>query len=161
MPELIGAAINGFAGVTKEYPVANGVTVTDGDFVYLTNGRVTSAAIDGKTLLGIVHGSNSQDPSNVAALLTTTGDAAGVAKVLVHVDPANKYLVTSDQIGTTLAASDVGQNFDVTGATGAQVLDVSTRSATTNQLEVIQFGYKGDLTKAIVIINEHKYKVNA
>ena len=161
MPELIGAAINGFAGVTKEYPVANGVTVTDGDFVYLTAGRVTSASIDGKTLLGIVHGSNSQDPSNVTASLTTTGDAAGVAKVLVHVDPANKYLVTSDQVGTTLAASDVGQNFDVTGATGAQLLDVSTRSATTNQLEVIQFGYKGDLTKAVVIINEHKYKVNA
>jgi len=161
MPELIGAAINGFAGVTKEYPVASGVTVTDGDFVYLTSGRVTNASIDGKTLLGIVHGGQSNDPSNVANTQTATGDAGGTVKVLVHVDPTNKYVVTSDQVASTLAITDVGQNFDVTGATGAQLLDVSTRSATTNQLEVIQFGYKGDLTKAVVIINEHKYKVNA
>jgi len=161
MPELIGQATTGFAGVTKEYPVASGVTVTDGDFVYLTSGRVTNAAITGKTLLGIVHGGQSNDPSNVANTQTATGDAGGTVKVLVHVDPNSKFLVTSDNVGTTLDATHVGQNMDLTGNTGAQLLDSSTVSATTGQMEIIQFGYKGDNTKAVAIINEHKYKVNA
>lgn len=163
MPELIGQATSGFSGVTKEYPVASGVTVTDGDFVYLTGGRVTSASIAGVTLLGIVHGGQSNDPSNVTVTnpMVATGNAGGTVKVLVNIDPNNKYLVTSDEVGANLAATDLGKTFDVVGATGAQLLDVSTGSTTTNQLEAIQIGYKGDATRAIVIINEHKYKVNA
>lgn len=160
MPELIGAAVSPFAGVTKELPVASGVTVTDGDFVYLASGRVTNASIAGKTLLGIVHGGQSNDPSNVANTQNAVGDAQGTVKVLVHIEPNAKFLVTSDNVGTTLDQTHVGQAFDLTGNTGAQLLDSST-AGTTGSLEVVQVGYKGDLTKAVVIINEHKYKVNA
>jgi hypothetical protein len=160
MPQLIGSAISNFTGVSKMYPVANGVTVTDGDFVYLASGRVTNASIAGVTLLGIVLG-KSTDVSDHSGTLTTVGDAAGTKKVLVHgIAPNDKYVVTSDQIGTTLAASHVGQCFDLTGATGAQLLDSST-VGTTGQLEMVEFGYKGNAAKAVVIVNEHKYKVNA
>lgn len=163
MPELIGSAVSPFAGVTKEYAVASGVTVTSGDFVYLTSGRVTSASIAGKTILGIVHGGQSNDPSNVtdANPQTATGNAGGTVKVLVHVEPNAKFVVTSDEDSANLAASDLGKAFDLIGSTGAQLLDVSSGSTTTGQVEVVQVGYKGDTTKAIVIINEHKYKVNA
>ena len=161
MPDLIGSATGGFNGVTKEYPVASGVTVTSGDFVYLTAGRVTSATVAGATLLGMVLGGQSNDPSNVANTQTAAGDADGTVKVLVHVDPDNKYVVTSDEVAATLAASDIGKAFDLIGATGAQLLDVSTGSTTTGTLEVVQVGYDNSTIKAVVIINEHKYKVNA
>lgn len=160
MPQLIGSATSGFTGVDKEYPVADGVTVTHGDFVYLSSGRVTSASIAGKTLLGMVLG-KSTNVSDHSETLSATGNTAGTVKVLVHHAPNDKYVVKSDNIGTTLDATHVGQAFDLTGNTGAQLLDSSTASTTTGQLEVVQFGYKGDNTKAVVIINEHKYKVNA
>lgn len=162
MPQVIGSATGGFNGVTKEYPVADGVTVTDGDFVYTTAGRVTSASIDGVTLLGMVIGGQSNDlAGTVAAAATTTlGDTAGTTKVLVAVDPDNKYVVTNDNVGTTFAASHVGTCFDLIGTTGAQLIDTSDTS-TTGQLECIEYGYNGDNTKGVFIINEHKYKVNA
>lgn len=161
MPNLwIGSAVSGATAVTKEYPVANGVTVNDGDFVYLSSGRVTSASIAGATLLGQVRGGQSNDPSNHSATLSATGNAAGTVKVLVIVEPNAKFAVANDNVGTTFAVSHIGQCFDLTGATGAQLVDTST-AGTTGQLECIGFGYEGDATVGIYIINEHKYKVNA
>lgn len=156
----IGSATSNATGVTKEYPVASGVTVTDGDMVYLTGGRVTSASITGVTLLGKVHGGQSNDPSNHSTTLSATGNAGGTVKVLVIVEPTAKYVMDNDNLVTTFAASHIGQCFDITGATGAQVIDTSTVS-TTGQMECIGFGYNGDSTKGIFIINEHKYKLNA
>lgn len=157
----VGNATGHANAVTKEYPVANGVTVNDGDFVYLTSGRVTSASIAGVTLLGQVVGKNSDDPSAFqTTTLSATGNSAGTVKVLVIVEPNAKYVMENDNVGTTFAASHVGQCFDVTGSTGAQLVDTST-AGTTGQLECIGFGYGGDNTKGIYIINEHKYKVNA
>lgn len=156
----IGSAVSGATGVTKEYPVANGVTVTDDDFVFLTSGRVTSASVPGVTLLGKVHGGQSNDPSNHGTTGTAVGNAAGTVKVLVIVEPGAKYVMANDNIGTTFAASHIGQCFDLIGATGAQLVDTST-VGTTGQLECIGFGYNGDNTLGIFIINEHKYKLNA
>lgn len=161
MAELIGSATGNFNAVTKEYPVANGVTVTDGDFVYLSSGRVTNASIAGKTLLGVVLGKASNALDNHTTTLTATGDSAGTVKVLVCVDPNAKYVVDNDNDTTTFAVTHVGQAFDLTGSTGAQVVDTSTASTTTGQLECIGFGYNGDNTLGVFIINEHKYKVNA
>lgn len=161
MAQWIGSAISGATGVTKEYPVASGVTVTDGDMVYLTGGRVTNASITGVTLLGMVTGKASNDLASHTTTLTATGDAGGTVKVLVIVEPSAKYVLTNDNIGTTFAVTHIGQTFDIIGATGAQLVDTSTASTTTNQLECIAFGYNGDNTKGIFIINEHKYKVNA
>lgn len=160
MAELIGSATSGFTGVTKEYPVANGVTVYDGDFVYLSGGAVTNASIAGKTLLGMVLGKKSNDLSDHSTTLSATGDANGTTKVLVAVEPNAKFVVENDNVGTTFGASHVGTCFDLTGNGGAQLVDTSTTS-TTGSLQCIGFGYNGDNTKGIFIINEHKYKVNA
>lgn len=156
----IGSAVSGATGVTKEYPVANGVTVTDDDFVFLTSGRVTSAAVPGATLLGKVHGGKSNDPSDHSTTLSATGNANGTVKVLVIVEPNAKYVMENDNLVTTFAASHIGQCFDIIGTTGAQLVDTST-AGITGQLQCVGFGYNGDNTKGIYIINEHKYKVNA
>lgn len=158
--QWIGNADSKAAGTTKEYPVASGVTVNDRDFVFTTSGRVTSASIDGVTLLGMVNGQQSNSPATVAETMTATGNAGGTIKVLVITEPTAKYVMKNDNIGTTFAASHVGQCFDITGATGSQIVDTST-VGTTGQLECIQFGYNGDNTLGVYIINEHKYKVNA
>lgn len=156
MNTYIGSAVSGATAVTKEYPVADGVTVHDGDFVYLTGGRVTNAAIAGKKLHGQVAGQET-DPSNHEDTQSTTGDAAGTKKVLVVVEPDAKFAVENDNVGTTFAATHVGQRFDLTGAAGAQLVDTSTVGAT-GQLECVEFGYNQDDTYGVFIIAEHHYK---
>lgn len=157
--QWIGSATSLATGVDKEYPVANGVTVNDRDFVYLSSGRVTSASPDGVVLLGMVNGQQSNSPATVTETMTATGNAAGTVKVLVITEPGAKFVMKQDNIGTTFAASHVGQCFDITGATGSQIVDTST-VGTTQQLECIQFGYNGDNTLGVFIINKSKYKVN-
>lgn len=160
MNTYIGSATSNATMVTKEYAVANGVTVNDGDFVYLSSGRVTSASIPGVTLLGQVQGGQSNDPSNHSTTLSATGNSAGTVKVLVSVEPDAKYVVENDNVGTTFAVTHIGQCFDLTGTTGAQRIDTST-VGTTGQMQCIGFGYNGNNVDGIFIINEHKYKVNA
>lgn len=110
----------------REYAVANGVTVTKGDFVFFSSGRITSASPTGVRLLGVVQS-------------TVTGNAAGTNKVLVDVTPQALFAVDNDNVGTTFAATHVGQYFDITGGTGAQQADTSTVSASTGQLVALEF----------------------
>lgn len=156
MPQIVGSAVSGYTGVTKEYPVANGVTVSDGDIVYLASGRVTNATIGSAgSLLGVVSGGQSTDPSNFGTTQTATGDAAGTVRVLVHNEPNAKYQVAVSN--GSLLASSVGTAFNLTGTTGAQSVDFATAAATA-QLECIRFISS---TLGEFIINKHKYKVNA
>lgn len=111
--------------VFKTLPVANGVTVTANDFVYLTSGRISSASPAGIRLLGV-------------AQSTVVGNSGGTNKVLVDVTPNALYAVDNDNVGTTYAAAHVGTYFDITGATGAQLADTSTTS-TTGQLLAWEF----------------------
>lgn len=158
--QYIGAVSGNVTAVTKEYPVASGVTVNDRDFVYTASGRITSASIDGVTLLGMAIGQDSAAVSTHTETYAATGNAGGTVKMLVIVDPNAKYAVKNDNTGTTFAASHVGTCFDITGATGSQIVDTST-TGTTGQLECVGFGYQGDTTYGVFTINEHKYKVNA
>lgn len=156
MPTIVGSATSGFTGVTKEYPVANGVTVSDGDFVALSSGRVTNASIGSAgALLGLVSGGQSQDPSNHGTSQQATGDSAGTVRVLTHVEPNAKYQVAASN--GSLTAAMVGRTFTLTGATGAQTVDVGTLGDT-GQLELVRFISS---TLGEFIINKHKYKVNA
>lgn len=162
MATYVGSAVSGATAVDKELPVANGVTVSDGDFVFLTGGRVSNASIATATsLVGLVHGGQANDPSNTSATLSATGNAAGTVTVLVDNEPNAKYVIKNDNIGTTFAASHVGQFFTLIGATGAQLVDTSTVSATSGQLECIGFGYKGDNTLGVFVISQHAYKKSA
>jgi hypothetical protein len=161
MAQLIGSVTGGYNAVTKEYPVADGVTVTSGQFCFLTAGRVTSAAVEGDTLLGMVIGGQSNNLANTVASAPTTavGNTAGTVKVLVAVGPDNKYVIDNDNTSLTFAASHVGYFFDLAASLDqAQVIDTDTASTSTGQLECIQFGYNGDDTLGVYIINEHKYK---
>lgn len=154
-----GSAVSLANAVTKEYPVANGVTVSDGDIVYLTAGRVTNASIASATdLLGMVQGGQSNDPSNVGTTFQATGDAAGNTKVLVTVEPNAKYVMKNNNSGATFSAAMVGLFFTLTGATGAQLVSTSTNSATTGQVECIGFGYNGDATLGLFILANTLYK---
>lgn len=108
---------------TYAFIVANGVTVTAGDFVYFSSGTITNASIGGQLLAGM-------------ALQTVVGD--GTLTALVVVDPDVRYLLKNDNIGTTFAATHVGSKFDLIGATGAQLVDTST-TGTSGQLACLEY----------------------
>lgn len=131
---------------THSFPVADGVTVTAGDFVYFASGRLTSASIGGARCVGMV-------------LETATGNTAGSVLALVCVDPLMKYLLDNDNVGTTFAASHVGSNFDLIGATGVQLVDTST-TGTTGQLLCLEYNpqidpVKTDTSYGVFILAEH------
>lgn len=132
---------------TLSLPVASGVTVTKGDFVYFASGRITSASVAGKQLIGQVQE-------------TAAGDSAGTVKALVIVDPTMRYIVDNDNDTTTFAATHVGTKFDLIGATGAQLVDTSSTSATTGQLQCLEYNpqidpNKSDLSVGVFVIAEH------
>lgn len=142
--------------VTREYPVANGVTVTEDDFVYLNaDGRVSNAVITGAArLLGTVVGTDTQN-LNRAYGRTAVGNAAGTVKVLVNIERDARYLVTAN---AALAEANVGDALDLTGATGAQVIDVA-KATPTGQVVVLQLGtgIRGRTnTSAVVRIAKHQ-----
>ena len=131
-------------------PVANSATVTEGDFVYFSSGRVTSASIAGARLIGVAES-------------TVTGNAAGTNKVMVNVTPNARYIVDNDNDSTTFAASHVGTYFDLTGATGAQLVDTST-TGTSGQLLCLEYNpkiapYGSDTSRGLFVIAEHALKI--
>ena len=160
MAEYLGRDLGGTNGVTREYAVANGATVYDGEFVYLSGDRVTSASIAGVPLLGTVVGGNTSDLDRSYSA-SATGNAGGTVKVLVNVEKDARYLIKGDQVGTTLAASHVGTFFDLVGNPGSQLVDTSTTS-TTGQLKLIKFnpGIRGtDASYGIYTIAENEADV--
>ena len=162
MAEYLGRDEGNTNSVTREYPVASGVTVYDGEFVYLSGGRVTSASITGKKLLGTVVGGNTGDLDRGYSG-SATGDASGTVKVLVNIERDARYLVKGDNVGTTLAVTHEGTYFDITGNAGSQLVDTSTTSATTGQLVLIKFnpGIRGtDATYGIYRIAENQHQVD-
>lgn len=128
------------SGVTKytseERPVTNSVTVTDGDFVKLASGAVTNASIGTGKLYGVVTGGpNDNLVSRNYRAMTTTGNAGGTAKVLVQ--------LVEDQIfelpvSAALASDAEGSYYNLTGSTGAQQVDNTSKSAATGQLLCIK-----------------------
>lgn len=117
---------------SEDRPVVNSVTVTDGDFVKLTSGRVTNATIGTGKLYAVVQGGASSDlTSRVYRNMTATGDAAGTVTALVQ--------LVEDQIfdlpvSAALASDAEGSYYSLTGSTGAQTVDNTTKSATAGQL---------------------------
>lgn len=110
---------------TQDFIVATGVTVTEGDFVYFDgDGEVTNASIAAARLVGMV-------------VSTVVGNDA--LKVTVCIDPMMRYLVDNDNDTTTFGAAHVGTYFNLTGATGAQLVDTSTTSATIGQLVCLEY----------------------
>lgn len=154
MAEYMGRDEGHTNSVTREYAVANGATVNDGDFVALdANGRVALPSAGGR-LLGTVLGGDTQNlrrANNAAA----TGDSAGTVKVLVNIERDARYLVKAN---AALTEANVGDKLDITGATTAQQIDVA-KASPTGQLVVLKqgVGIRGaDNTYAVCRINLHQ-----
>lgn len=159
--EYIGREQGNTNSVCRKYPVANGATVYDGEFVYLSAGRVTSASIAGARLLGTVVGG---DTANLKRTYSgsATGDSGGTVEVLVNVERDARYLMKSDNVGTTMAVTHEGQYFDLTGNPGSQLIDSSTVSATTGQMMLLKFnpGIRGtDSTYGIFVMAENQHEL--
>lgn len=135
---------------TYSFPITSGVTITKGDFVYFDgSGRITNSSVATQRLAGM-------------AMETATGNAGGTVKALVCVDPDMRYLLKNDNLVTTFAATHVGTNFDLIGATGAQLVDTSTTS-TTGQLICLEYNpqidpVKTDTTYGVFMIAETVFK---
>lgn len=131
---------------THSFPVASGVTVTVGDFVYQdAGGRITNASVAGARLIGM-------------ALETAVGNAGGTVSANICIDPLVKFLL---KVTGTFTIASVLRNFDLTGATGAQLVDGAS-VGTSGQLLCLEFNpqidpVKADTTYGIFIIAEHLF----
>lgn len=140
-----------------DHPVANSVSVTDGDFVKLAQGgRVTNATIGTGKLFGRVEGGdNSNLVSKGYRNPVTVGDANGTTSVLVlHAEDQRFVLPFS---AAAPAATAEGSYFSLTGSTGAQTVDTTTLSATAGQLLCVEAikNTAGNITKGqFVVVNK-------
>lgn len=146
--QLLGRADGNTNFATQSFVVTSGVTITKGDFVYLASGELENTSVAGKKLLGV-------------ALETKTGVADNSVECLVCVDPTMRYLVDNDNDTTTFAATHVGTYFDLTGATGAQLVDTNTTS-TTGQLLCLEYNpqvdpVRSDTSWGTFVIAEHYF----
>lgn len=158
--DYLGRDQGGTNNVTREYAVASGATVYDGEFVYLVDGRVSSASIAGKALLGTVVGGDTVNLDR-AQSGSATGNAGGTVKVLVNVERDARYLCKGDQDTTPLAETGVDSYFDLIGNPGSQLVDTSTVS-TTGQLKLIKFnpGIRGtDSSYGVYLIAENEHDI--
>ncbi len=147
--QLLGRTDGGTNYTTMEFVVVDTVTVTKGDFVYFSSGEITSATIAGALLVGY-------------CTETVTGNTANTNKAEVIVDPEMRYLLDNDNVGTTFAATHVGSYFDLIGATGAQLVDTSTTSASTGQLLCLEYNpnispVETDTSVGVFKIREHAF----
>jgi hypothetical protein len=129
-------AIGSRSGTTKftseDRAVTNSVTVTDGDFVKLASGRVTNATIGTGKLYGVVEGGpNSNLVSRTYRTPTSTGDSGGTVTVLVQLVEDQIFRLP---VSAALASDAEGSYYNLTGSTGAQQVDNTSKSAATGQL---------------------------
>lgn len=144
--QVLGNIDGGTNYATRPFKVTNAVTVTKGDLVYLSSGKLTSATVTGDFR-----------PVGVAQ---ETVVGTGSNTCLVAIDEDLILLMQNDNLVTTFAATHVGQYFDVIGATGAQLVDTSTVSATTGVLFCLEYNpqvdpVRADLTYGLFLIAEH------
>ena len=121
---------------SEERPVTDSVAAADGDFVKLASGRVTTASIASGKLYGVVQGGeNSNLVSRNYRTPSTTGDSAGTKTVLVELCEGQIYELP---VSASLAADAEGSYYKLTGASGAQTVDNTTKDNDAGQLLCIK-----------------------
>jgi acetylglutamate kinase len=147
-----------FQNVQK--PVASGVTVTDGDFVKLVGGVVTNATIGTGKLFGVVQGGDTVSLDARSYRNTAVGVADGSVQVLVSVASENRYELP---VNAALAADAEGSYYNLTGATGAQVVANATKSTTVGQLLCVQrvLDAAGAYTKGVFLVAANAVEADA
>lgn len=150
MGRNLGKATGNTNFATVEKAIANGVTVTDGDFVRLVTGdRISNATIGTGALLGTVNGADTTNLQLRTPRSTATGDSGGTVKAIVEIASDNRYELT---VNGTLAADAVGSFYNLTGATGAQVVDNATKGTSGQLLCIEANGTKGVFTVSQAIV---------
>ncbi len=115
----LGSVFGKYNGVTEDFLVPNGTTVTGGDFVQFDGlGNVIPATT------GRIVGT---------AQSTVVGDGTKVVKVTVA--PYLKFLV---QASAAIASTNVGRYYNLTGATGVQQLNQASPSSSNGQFLLLQ-----------------------
>lgn len=137
--EYVGPEYGGANGAAREVAVVDAAVVYNNEFVTLSSGRVTSASIAKKRLLGAVDGVGSKllgRSQRVGGMPTSvTGNSAGTVKVLVNVEPGARYLCK--MASGTAAATDEGKYFNLAGSPGSQVV-TNTAVADLGQLILVK-----------------------
>lgn len=139
-PAAIGRLDGHTNYASRDFVVANGVTVNAGDFVYFTAGTVSNATVTGDSRpIGMAEG-------------TVVGD--GTKTVTVCIDPMMLYLLKSST--GTFATTDVGQYYDFANAN--QVL-VSSKSTTTGVLILLASGAQTQAITGLQGVNTSSYGI--
>lgn len=120
-----------FAG--EQRIVTSGVTVNDGDFVSLASGALT-LLVTGAKVYGLVRGGEVTNlVSRVYRAPTTVGD--GTKQVLIEFVNGMRYQIP---VSAALASDAEGKFYSITGGTGAQQIDNTSKSATIGQFICIK-----------------------
>lgn len=110
-----GSLYAGLAEVVRDYD--SNVILAQFDLCNLQNGQL-EVADTGENILGHV--------------LDKTAVSATSENVQVSITPFATYVLDSDETGDSLAQDLVGEFFDITGGTGAQIVDISATTAAEN-----------------------------
>jgi len=125
------------ARIVKESAEATTVTLTAGeaiaknDFITLLTDGQAEVTAAGEGIFGIA---------------LESASAAGQKIKVRRVHPGMVVMMDNDNVGTTFASSHVGARFDITGTSGAQLVDTSTAAqdgTDAGQLFCIEFNPKG------------------
>lgn len=109
-------SVLGVSPVYKGGFVGN-ATAAARDFANLESGKLELCSA-GDEITGIL----------MMAMTNTSTD------VMLNITPGMIVVMDNDNVGTTFAVTHVGARFDITGATGAMLVDTSTASATAGSL---------------------------
>lgn len=127
-PDAIGRIDGHTNYASKDFVVASGVTINEGDFVYFSSGTVTNAAAYQARLIGMAEG-------------TATGVANGSVLVKVCIDENMRYMIKSATALTVSngTSADIGQYFDITSGTGGGAQTVTLVGTTVGQFVLLDF----------------------
>lgn len=127
-------SLYGFSQTVHQFD--SNATLTDGDLVTVQSGQLELA--EGAELIaGVI-------------MQDATSASTGVD---VNITPGQEVIMDNNNDVLTFAATDIGNRFNITGATGAQVVNTQSREAGTvttpsNQLLTVAYnpqGYRQDL----------------
>lgn len=118
--------VSKFAG--EERIVTSGVTLNDGDFTSLASGALI-LAVTGAKLYGVVRGGESSSlVSRTYRAPTIVGD--GTKTCLIEFVNGQRFNLP---VSAALASDAEGKYYSITGATNAQQVDNTSKSATIGQ----------------------------
>lgn len=134
--KTIRSHANELRSAGDEKPVANGVTVGDGDFVTLSSGAVTNPGTS--ALYGKVNGGPSDNlVSRTYRAPVSTGDSSGNRKVLVEFVDGNEYEI---DVNGQLASDAEGKYYNLANGGGAASMLITTDGTTVADGNTITIG---------------------